>query len=117
MMNLSFVAVSRPEVRRTEVDLCEMKFDLSKGIDTVSSSENRICLACKLLNDAFQEIEGPRFADAVSTLSRKEAGSAPSTCRSFRELAFTMAMLEAVRAYLSAQSQCGIAQVRIYDLK
>ena len=66
---LNFVAVSLPRTRLAETDLRVMKFDMGKGMDTVSGSQDRLCLACTLLNDALRDLESPSFADAVATLS------------------------------------------------
>ena len=46
-----------------------MKFDVKKGMDTVSGCEDRLCLACTLLEDALRDFNSPRFAEAVATLS------------------------------------------------
>jgi hypothetical protein len=50
-----------------------MKFDLSKGMDTVSGSEDRLRLACTLLRDVSHDIESIRFVEAVLTVCAKPA--------------------------------------------
>jgi thiamine kinase-like enzyme len=65
---LNFVAIARPDVRLTEMHIREMKFDLCRGMDTVSGNEDRLCLACMLLKDALHDLDSPRFTATVATL-------------------------------------------------
>jgi hypothetical protein len=52
----NFVSAERPGVRLAESDLLELKFDLCRGLDTVSSGQDRLCLACTPLNNALRDL-------------------------------------------------------------
>ncbi|MDP9050766.1 MAG: hypothetical protein M3O31_08605, partial [Acidobacteriota bacterium] len=68
---LNFVTAACPDSRLRQSDLREMKFDLGRGMDAVSGSEDRLCLACTVLSDALQDLESPRLAEAIATVKRR----------------------------------------------